>query len=111
MTSEHLLSLRKTLEQNMHALDVHSQQCLQKLANAAERPISARDLLHRENFDLFKGNNASNTKHRSNQQRLQRRKVVSSEEIAEARKKRDEKEAAETSRELCAGTLARQKVT
>jgi hypothetical protein len=62
VTSEHLVSLRKTLEQNMHALHVHSQQCLQKLANAAERAMSARDLLHRENFDLFNENNASSTR-------------------------------------------------
>jgi hypothetical protein len=36
---------------------------------------------------------------------------MSFEEIAKARKKRDEKEAAETGWELYAGTLARQKVT
>jgi hypothetical protein len=52
--------------------------------------------------------------YRSSQQRSGKAKVVSSEEIAEARKKRNEKEAAETGRrgrELYAGTLARQKVT
>jgi len=62
VASEHLVSLRKTLEQNMHALDLHSQQCFQKLANATERAISARDLLRRENFDLFNENNASSAR-------------------------------------------------
>ena len=38
-----------------------SQQCLQKLVNAAERAMSTRDLPHRENFDLFDENNAGST--------------------------------------------------
>lgn len=69
-----------------------------KLANAAERAMSARDLLHRENFDLFNENNASSTRASIKSTEVGKAKVMSFEEIAEARKKRDEKDAAGTSR-------------
>jgi hypothetical protein len=82
----------------MHTLDVHSQQCLRKLANAAERAMSARDLLHRENFDLFNENNASSTRALIKSTEVGKAKVMSFEEIAEAQKKGDEKDAAGASR-------------
>jgi DDE superfamily endonuclease len=54
VTSEDLTSLRRIIEQNIHALDDHSQLYFRKLANAGEKAITARDLLFKENFDLFK---------------------------------------------------------
>jgi hypothetical protein len=57
VASEDVTSLRRMTEQNIHALDDHSQLYFRKLANAGERAITARDLLFKENFDLFKQNN------------------------------------------------------
>jgi DDE superfamily endonuclease len=66
VTAESLTSLRRKIEQNMPTLDDHNQQCLRKLANAAERAMTARDLYFKENFDLFKQNNESRTRESSN---------------------------------------------
>jgi hypothetical protein len=60
VTSEHLVSLGRAIEQNIYTLDGHDQQRLQKLANAAERAMSACDLLFQEKSDLFKQNNKGN---------------------------------------------------
>jgi hypothetical protein len=98
VTSEDLTSLRRIIEQNIHALDDHSQLYFRKLANASERAITARDLLFKENFDLFKQNNESNTRASRNSTVVGKGKVMSYEDIAEAQRKRDEKEAAGTGR-------------
>jgi len=58
--------------------------------------MSARDLLHRENFDLFNENNASSTRASIKSTEVGKAKVMSFEEIGE---------------ELYAGTSARQEVT
>jgi hypothetical protein len=83
--------LRRAIEQNVHTLDDHSQQRLQKFANAAERAMSARDLLFHENSDLIKQNNESNARSPTKPTVVGKWIVMSFEEIIEARKKRDEK--------------------
>jgi hypothetical protein len=98
VTSEDLTSLSRIIEQNIHALDDYSQLYFRKLANAGEKAITARDLLFKENFDLFKQNNESNTRVSRNSTVVGKGKVMSYEDIAEAQRKRDEKEAARTSR-------------
>jgi hypothetical protein len=76
---------------------------LSKLAHAAERAASSP----REFLICSRKTMQVAPKYRSSQQRSGKAKVVSSEETAEARKKRDEKEAAETGRSTRAGTLRR----
>ena len=77
----------------MPLLDDNSQQCLRKFANAAERAMTARDLLFKENLDLFKQNNESHTRESRKSNMVGKAKVMSYEDIQEAQKKRDEKEA------------------
>src|SRR5271170_5096139 len=98
VTAESLTSLRRKIEQSMPTLDDHNQQCLRKFANAAERAMTARDLLFEENFDLFKQNNESHTRESSNSNMVGKAKIMSYEDIQEAQKKRYEKEAAGTGR-------------
>jgi hypothetical protein len=78
----------------MHALDGYSQQGLQKFANAAERAMSARDLLFQENSDLFKQNNESTTPASTKSIVVGKARFISFEDITETRKKRDKKDAA-----------------
>jgi hypothetical protein len=84
VTAESLTSLRRIIEQNMPILDDYNQQCLRKLANAAERAMTARDLLFKENFDLFKQNNESHTKESSSSNMVGKAKIMSYEDIQEA---------------------------
>jgi hypothetical protein len=53
--------------------------------------MSARDLLFQENFDLFKPNYGSNTRASTKGTVVGKAKVMSFEDMTEARKKRDEK--------------------
>lgn len=99
VTSEQLTSLRRIIEQKIHALDDQSRHCFRKLANAGERAMTARDLLFKENHDLFKQNNESNTRTSSNSTMVGKGKVMSYEDILEVQKKRDEKEAAQDIRD------------
>jgi hypothetical protein len=62
------------------------------------RAMTARDLLFKENFDLFRQNNESRTKESSNSNMVGKAKIMSYEDIQEAQKKRYEKEAAGTRR-------------
>jgi hypothetical protein len=81
VTAENLASLVRIIEQNMPAPDDYSQQCLRKLANAAERVITARDLLFKENLDLFKQNNESHVRESSNANMVGKAKIMSYEDI------------------------------
>jgi hypothetical protein len=76
VTAERFTSLCITIERNMLALDDHNQQCLNKLANAAERAITARDLLFKENSDLLKQNNESHTRESSNSKMVGKAKIM-----------------------------------
>jgi hypothetical protein len=82
----------------MPAPDDYSQQCLRKLANAAERAMTARDLLFKENLDLFKQNNESHVRESSNANMVGKAKIMSYEDIQKEQKKRAEKETAGTGR-------------
>jgi hypothetical protein len=98
VTSEDFASLRRRLEQNVHLLDADSQLYCRKLANAGERATAARDLLFKENHDLFKQNNESNTRVSRKSNMVGKGKVMSYEDIEEAVRKRDVKDAAGTGR-------------
>jgi hypothetical protein len=63
-----------------------------------ERAITARDLLFKENHDLFKQNNESHTRTSMKSTMVGKGKVMSYEDIMEAQKKRDEKDAVEAGR-------------
>ena len=60
--------------------------------------MSSRDLLSHENFDLVKQNNESNVRASTKSNVVGRRMVMSFEDIIEAQKRRDEKEAAAAGR-------------
>jgi hypothetical protein len=94
VTSEDLTSLRRKFEQNIHLLDGDSQLYFRKLANAGERVITARDVLFKENHDLLKQNNESNTRSSISSTMVGKGKVMSYEDILEVQRKRNEKEAA-----------------
>ncbi len=59
--SEGFTLLRRKFEQSTHHPDGDSQPYLHMLADGGERAITARDLLFKENHDLLKQNNQSNT--------------------------------------------------
>jgi hypothetical protein len=60
--------------------------------------MSARDLLFQENSDLFKQNNESNIRASTKSTVVRKARVMSFEGIIEARKKREEKDAAAAGR-------------
>lgn len=93
VTAESLMSLRRVVDQNMSLLDDHSQQSLRKFANAAEWALTARDPLFQENFNLFKQNNESHTRESRKSNMVGKAKFMRYEDIQEAQKKGDEKEA------------------
>jgi hypothetical protein len=64
------------------------------LANAGERAMTARYLLFKENHDLLKQNNESNTRKTMNSTVVGKGKVMSYEDVVEAQRKRDDKDAA-----------------
>jgi hypothetical protein len=82
------------MERNVQTLDDHSQQCFQKFANGAEKALSARDLLSHENDDLIKQNNESHVRASIKSTVVGKGMVMSFEEIREAQKMREAKEAA-----------------
>ena len=98
VTTEHLMSLRKAIEQTVHVLYDHNQQYLQKFANAGQQAMSARDLLFHENSDLFKQNNESNIRASSKSTVVGKGLVMSSKEIREARRKHEGNDASEERR-------------
>lgn len=69
-----------------------------KLANAAERAMSARDLLFQEKSDLFKQNNESKMRASTKSTVVGKARVMSFEDITEARRKREERDATEAER-------------
>jgi hypothetical protein len=96
--SEHLVSLRRAVKQNVHVLDGKSQDRLRKLANAAESAMSARDLLFQESSELFQQNNESNVRASTKSIVVGKERVLSFEDTVEARRKREEKDASEKRR-------------
>lgn len=81
------MSLRRIIEQNIHTLDHHSQQCFKKFGNGAEMAISARDLLHDQNSDLVKQSNEDNMRASVRSTVVGKARIMSFEDIIEAQKK------------------------
>jgi hypothetical protein len=98
VTSDELLSLCRRIEENTRSLDQDSQQCFQKLANAAARAMSARDLLFQENAQLFEQNNESSIRTSVRSTKVGQAKVMSYADIEAAKREREEKVAAGTGR-------------
>jgi len=98
VTAEQFASLRKKIEQNMPTLDGHNQQCLQKMVHAAEKFVSARDLLHQECSDKFKQTIESDARASMRSIVVGKGKIMSFEDIEEARAKREKKEIAQARR-------------
>ena len=98
VTSEQFASLRKTIEQHMPTLDEHNQQCLQKMVNAAENFVSARDLLHQECSDKFKQANESDARASIRSIMVGKGKIMSFQDIEEAQAKREKKEVTQARR-------------
>jgi DDE superfamily endonuclease len=98
VTSEDLTSLRRRFEHTLDALNDDSRLYLCKLANAGERAMTARNLLFKENHDLFQQNNGSTTRASINSTMVGRGKVMSYEDIVQAQRMRDKKDETATNR-------------
>jgi hypothetical protein len=91
-TPEALTSLHSLIEQDAYALDETSKQRLQKFANAAQISFAERALLADENRLLFKQNNEAKVRRSTKSVVLGKAKVMSYEDIEEARAKRAAKD-------------------
>lgn len=100
VTVEALASLRSLIEQDAHKLNEarkqRLQRRLQKFANAAEISFAERALLVDENQLLFKQNNEAKVRRSTKSTVVGKAKVMSYEDIEEAREKRAAKEQATT---------------
>jgi hypothetical protein len=104
VTAEALTSLRSLIEQDAHALDETSKQRLQKLANAAQVSFAECALLLDDNRLLFQQNNEAKCRQSTKSTIVGKARVISYEDIVEARGKRAEKEAAKVAaKEAAAG--------
>jgi hypothetical protein len=92
VTAEALTSLRNLIEQDAHTLNDASKQRLQKLANAAQKSFAECALLD-ENRLLFEQNNEINCRQSTRSIVVGKAKVMSYEDIVEAKLKRDAKDA------------------
>lgn len=97
VTTEALTSLRSCLEEDAHALDETSRERLRKLANAAHASFAECALLQDENRLLFKQNNEAKRRRSAKSTVIGKAKVISYEDIEEARRKRAAKDAAKAS--------------
>jgi hypothetical protein len=94
--SESLVSLRKMIDERLTGggeLDRSCKTQIQKLANAAEKAFADRAILLDENLLLFEQNNERNTRKSIKATAVGKGKVLSYEDIVEAQRKRDMKEA------------------
>ena len=94
VTAEALKSLRSLIERDTHTPDEESKQGLEKFANAAQTSFAERALLEDNNQLLFKQNNEANRRRSVKSTVVGKAKVMSYEDIQEARAKRAEKEQA-----------------
>lgn len=67
---------------------------LQKILNATERAFAERSLLRQQNHDLFEQNNEKKSRQRTKSTVVGKAKIMTFEDIAVAKRKREEKEAA-----------------
>jgi hypothetical protein len=98
VTTEAVASLHSMIAQDAHMLDPTSKQRLQrhvkKLASAAQISFAERALLQDQNRFLSKMNNEAKVRRSTKSQVLGKAKVMSYEDLEEARAKRKEKEKA-----------------
>ena len=95
-TSDSLMSLRKKIDERLAGdgeLDRSCKTQIQKLANAAEKAFADRAILLDENLLLFEQNNERNTRKSIKATAVGKAKVLSYEDIVEAQRQRDMKEA------------------
>jgi hypothetical protein len=95
-TSESLMSLRRKVDERLAGggeLDRSRVLQIQKLANAAENAFADRAILLNENLDLFEQNNERNTRKSIKATAVGSAKVLSYEDIVEAQRQRDLKQA------------------
>ena len=92
VTAEALTSLRSLIEQDAHGLDETSKQRLQKFANAAQISFAECALLHDDNRLLIKQNNEAKVRQSTKSTVVGKAKVMSYENIEDARAKRAAKE-------------------
>jgi hypothetical protein len=95
-TSESLMSLRRKIDESIALggeLDRSCRLQIQKLANAVENAFADRAILLDENLLLFEQNNERNTRKSIKATAVGSAKVLSYEDIVEAQRQRDMKEA------------------
>ncbi|KAN0117098.1 hypothetical protein V8E51_003075 [Hyaloscypha variabilis] len=96
-TSESLMSLRRQIDESIargRALDGSCKLHIQKLANAAENAFADRAILLDKNLLLFEQNNEKTTRKSIKATVVGGARVMSYEDIVEAQRQRDIKEAA-----------------
>ena len=104
MTSEALNLLHNQINRDVDPFDDLSKFRLQKLANAAEKAFAERTLLLDMNRLLLEQDNESRSRMSTKSTVIDKAKVMSYEDIVEAQKKRDAKEAKPKGGTQCSGT-------
>ncbi len=99
MTYESLAHLRMVIEQGT-ALNSPYKPYFKKLANATDKALADRAILHNENRVLFEQNNEKTTRSSIRSTVTGTAKVMTYEDIIEAQRKRDVKEALPTRKEV-----------
>ena len=89
-----LALLRSEVEKDAHHMDEGCKHRLQKILNATERAFAERSLLLQQNHDLFEQNNEKKNRQRTKSTVVGKAKIMTFEDIAVAKRKREEKEAA-----------------
>lgn len=100
-TSEGLMSLRRQIDDSIAQCGELDDPCkiyVQKLANAAENAFADRAILLDENLLLFEQNNEKTTRKSTKATVVGSARVMSYEDIVEAQKQRDIKDAATATR-------------
>ena len=98
VTADAVRSLRGLVERDTHALDDESKLRLEKLLNAAQISFAERALLENDNQILVKQNDEAKRRRSTKSTVLGKAKVMSYEDLAEARAKRAAKEEASASK-------------
>jgi hypothetical protein len=93
VTAEDIAALHSLIAQDAQTLDETSRNRLQKLANAAHVSLAKRALLHDENRLLFKQNDEAKRRWSTKSTIVGNAKVMSYEDIEEAKAKRAVKDA------------------
>lgn len=89
-----LALLRSEVEMDAHQMNEGCRLRLQKILNATERAFAERSLLLQQNHDLYEQNNEKKSRQRTKSTVAGKAKVMTFEDIAVAKRKREEKEAA-----------------